>query len=37
MLSKKDSYGKEGSFIGQQNETNAFPVPLCIKRPQVFC
>ena len=36
MLSKKDSYGKIGSFkyfIGYINETDAFSVPLRIKPP----
>ena len=38
VLSKKDSYGKKGSFkyfIGYINETDAFPLPLCIKLPQM--
>ena len=38
VLSKKDSYGKKGSlkyFIGHTNENDAFPVPLCIKLPQM--
>ena len=38
MLSKKDSYGKKGSlkyFIGYIAETDAFPVPLYIKLPQI--
>ena len=38
MLSKKDSYGKKGSFkyiIGYINKTDAFPVPLCITLPQM--
>ena len=37
VLSKKDSYGKKGSFkyfIGYISETEALPVPLCIKLPQ---
>ena len=37
MLSKKDSYGKTGSFkyfIGYINEVDAFPVPLCLKLSQ---
>ena len=38
MLSKKDSHGKKGSFkyfIEYINETDAFPVPLCIKLCQL--
>ena len=38
VLSKKDSYGKKGSFkyfIGYINEADAFSVPLCIKIPQM--
>ena len=38
MLFKKDSYGKKGSFeylVGYINETDAFTVPVCIKRPQM--
>ena len=38
VLPKKDSYGKKCSFkyfIGYINETDAFPVPLCIKLPQM--
>ena len=38
VLSEKDSYGKKGSFkyfIGYINKTYAFPVPLCIKLPQI--
>ena len=38
LLSKKDSYGKKDSFkyiIGYINETDAFPVPLCKKNPQI--
>ena len=38
MLPEKDSYGKKGSFkyfIEYINEADAFPVPLCIKRPQM--
>ena len=34
VLSKKNLYGKKGSFkyfIGYINETDALPVPLCIK------
>ena len=38
MLSKNNLYGKKGSFqyfIGYISETNAFPIPLCIKLPQM--
>ena len=38
MLPEKDSYDKKGSFkyfIEYINEVDAFPVPLCIKRPQM--
>ena len=38
MLSKKDSHGKKclfKYFIGYVNETDAFPVPLYIKLPQI--
>ena len=38
LLSKKDLYGKIGSFknfIGYINETNVFPVPLYIKLLQI--
>ena len=38
VLYKKDSYGGKGSFkyvIGYINDTDAFPVPLCIKGPQL--
>ena len=38
MLPEKDSYGKKGSFnyfIEYINEADAFPVSLCIKRPQM--
>ena len=37
-MPKKDSCGKKGSFkyfIGYMNETDAFPVPLCIKLSQM--
>ena len=37
-LFKKDSYGKKGSFkffIGYINKTDALPIPLCIKLPQM--
>ena len=38
MLSIKDSYGNIGSFkyfTGYINNCNAFPIPLCIKLPQI--
>ena len=38
VLSEKDLYGKKGSFkyfIGYISETSAFPIPLCIKAPQM--
>ena len=38
MLSKKNSYGKKGSFkyfVGYTNEIDAFPIPLCIKLSQM--
>ena len=38
VLSKKDLYGKKGSFkyfIGCINDTNVFPILLCIKLPQM--
>ena len=38
VLSKKDLYGKKGSFkyhIGYISETNAFLIPLCIALPQM--
>ena len=38
VMSKKDLYGKRSSFIyliGYISETNAFPIPLCIKLPQM--
>ena len=38
VLSKKDSFGKKGSFkyfIEYIKESDAFPVPLCIKLPQM--
>ena len=38
VLSKKYLYGKKGLFkyfIGYINETDTFPVPLCIKLPQM--
>ena len=38
MLSRKDLYSKKGSFInfiGCISQANAFPIPLCIKLPQM--
>ena len=38
VLSSKKSYGNKGSFkyfIGYINNGNAFPIPLCIKLPQI--
>ena len=38
MLSKKNVYGKKGSFkyfVEYKSEANAFPIPLYIKLPQV--
>ena len=38
MLSIKGSYGNIGSFkyfTGYINNCNAFPIPLCIKLPQI--
>ena len=39
VLSSKHSYGNKGSykcFIGYINNCNAFPIPLCIKLPQMI-
>ena len=35
VLSKIDSYGSFEYFIGYISETNALPIPLCIKLPQM--
>ena len=38
VLSNKDLHSKKGSFkyfVGYISETNAFPIPLCIKLPQM--
>ena len=38
VLSNKHSYGNKGSFkyfTGYINNGNAFPIPLCIKLPQI--
>ena len=37
-MSEKEPYGKKGLFkyfIGYISETNAFPIPLCKKLPQM--
>ena len=39
LLSKKDPYDRKRSFkyfIGYINETDVFPVPLCIKLPKII-
>ena len=38
LLSSKHSYDNKGSFkyfVGYINNVNAFPIPLCIKLPQM--